>query len=658
MRNYVNLIKIFFISTLAIISTFQSLNSAAAGDVILDNGRSGTSSTGTWKTSSGANPYGSNSVYSKLSGNTYTYKFNLAAPGEYQVFARWTEWSNRRTSVPYDIIHSGGTSTIKVNQKQNGGKWNKLGTTWSFGSTATIKLRSLGSGTTCADAIRLVPVGGGNSAPVVKAIGSQSVNAGNKLSFNVSATDSDGASPVLSAQKLPPNAVFIDNNNGTGAFTWHTTAGDTGNYNVNFIATDTSDPTVTGRRTVPISVVDGSAGPVTLDNGQSGTSSVGTWKKSSGANPYGSNSVYSKLGGDTYTYKFNLAAPGEYQVFARWTEWSNRRTSVPYDIIHSGGTRTIKVNQRQNGGQWIKLGTTWNFGSTATIRIRSLGSGTTSADAIKIVPTGSNGGTKTTASNTTPSTATAVFQHNFNNEALHTYTQQDLKKTWNSLSGISPNAVKIVRDPDPSGSHGKSMQVFYAANSIISQNNSGAGWRTKIGRHKELYFAYDVYFENDAQFVLGGKLPGLGIPDYFSAAGVRPDGTDRWTGGLMWRENGKISNYIYHANQSGPYGDVIYWDDGPTGQVYFQKGKWNRIEMYYKMNTPGVLNGRLKGWLNGQLALDTNKIMYRMPGGEHLDIGNMAINTFYGGGDISWAPTKDQHIYFDNFVVSTQPITH
>jgi hypothetical protein len=166
-----------------------------------------------------------------------------------------------------------------------------------------------------------------------------------------------------------------------------------------------------------------------------------------------------------------------------------------------------------------------------------------------------------------------------------------------------------------------------------------------------------VYFEEDAEFTKGGKLPGLGILDWHSSAGKIPDGTDRWTGGLTWRADGKIGNYVYHANQPNIYGEIFLWDDGDAGQVYFKRGQWNRVEIYYKMNTPGVLDGRLQGWLNGELALDTSDIMYRMPGGEHLLIEAVQMYSMYGGG-ITFAPTTDQHIYFDNFVVSTQPITH
>jgi hypothetical protein len=49
--------------------------------LILDNGQSGTSFTGTWTTSNGAGFYGTNSVYSKTAGNTYRYAFNLTQSG-------------------------------------------------------------------------------------------------------------------------------------------------------------------------------------------------------------------------------------------------------------------------------------------------------------------------------------------------------------------------------------------------------------------------------------------------------------------------------------------------------------------------------------------------------------------------------------------------
>jgi hypothetical protein len=79
-------------------------------------------------------------------------------PGEYQVYAWWTEFSNRFTSVPYDVQYRDGTDTVTVDQTINGGRWNLLGA-WQFDTAATITIRSLGAGITSADAVRLVRVG-------------------------------------------------------------------------------------------------------------------------------------------------------------------------------------------------------------------------------------------------------------------------------------------------------------------------------------------------------------------------------------------------------------------------------------------------------------------------------------------------------------------
>ena len=296
MRNLDIVKKAIFTALVLTTSIFQGTSIAVADTLILDNDQSGTTFEGTWRISGGVEPYASNSLYASVNGASYTFTLDLATPGEYQVFARWTEYPNRRTSVPYDIIHKTGTSTVNVNQQQNGGTWQKLGSTWTFNNQATIRIRSLGNGTTSADAIKLVFI---------------------------------------------PNNTAFENS--------------------------------------------GAADTLILDNDQSGTSFEGTWRISGGVEPYASNSLYASVNGASYTFTLDLATPGEYQVFARWTEYPNRRTSVPYDIIHKTGTSTVNVNQQQNGGTWQKLGSTWTFNNQATIRIRSLGNGTTSADAIKLV---------------------------------------------------------------------------------------------------------------------------------------------------------------------------------------------------------------------------------------------------------------------------------
>ena len=74
-----------------------------ATEVIVDNAEdANTSRTGIWLNSGGANPYMANSVYSKIPGNTFTFKAELI-PETYAVYSRWTAWSSRPSSVPVTI---------------------------------------------------------------------------------------------------------------------------------------------------------------------------------------------------------------------------------------------------------------------------------------------------------------------------------------------------------------------------------------------------------------------------------------------------------------------------------------------------------------------------------------------------------------------------
>jgi hypothetical protein len=88
-------------------------------------------------------------------GGSYTYQVPLSAPGEYDVYLWWTEWPSRNAAIPVEVTHAGGIASSTIDQRTNGGKWNLAGT-WTFGTSATVKIKSLGGGTTCADAVRFV----------------------------------------------------------------------------------------------------------------------------------------------------------------------------------------------------------------------------------------------------------------------------------------------------------------------------------------------------------------------------------------------------------------------------------------------------------------------------------------------------------------------
>jgi len=349
-------------------------------EVIVDNGQPGTSSTGPWMNSTGSNPYGGSSLYGPDPGSTYTFTTLLPETGRYEVYLWWTVKSTRLPNVPVEILHAMGSDVVEVNQLENGGRWNLLGA-WDFESTATITIQSLGNGSTCADAVRLVKPTEANLQPeaTIESITPNPASSGVEVLFNGKGSDPDGR---------------------VAAFRWHSSL----DGQLSELPAFSTSSLSSGLHTISFSVQDdhglwsreahgtlevgaATANPVVLDNGGPGTSYTGSWKLSGGTDFYGTSSLYSNQAGATYTFRPTLPGAGRYDVYLWWTEYSSRVTAVPVSIVHSAGTDVVYVNQHDDGSQWNLLGT-WEFGTTATVTIRSLGIGSTCADALQLVPAG------------------------------------------------------------------------------------------------------------------------------------------------------------------------------------------------------------------------------------------------------------------------------
>ncbi|MCW1926100.1 FAD-dependent oxidoreductase [Luteolibacter arcticus] len=71
--------------------------------------------------------------------------------GTQRVFLRWTSHTNRASNVPVVIQHAGGSTTVMVDQKSNGGRWNLLGI---FSGIQQVTVKTTGvNGYVIADAV-------------------------------------------------------------------------------------------------------------------------------------------------------------------------------------------------------------------------------------------------------------------------------------------------------------------------------------------------------------------------------------------------------------------------------------------------------------------------------------------------------------------------
>jgi hypothetical protein len=127
-------------------------------EVIVDNQAPTTTQTGIWNVSSGPNPWAGQSLYSATVNATFRWTPLLPLAGTYKVYAWWTYHASRSTTVPYQIRHQAGVSTVTVNQRNDalGGRWNLLGT-FQFAAGSAGSVTVLGeNGNACADAVRFV----------------------------------------------------------------------------------------------------------------------------------------------------------------------------------------------------------------------------------------------------------------------------------------------------------------------------------------------------------------------------------------------------------------------------------------------------------------------------------------------------------------------
>lgn len=349
-------------------------------DNLVDNGGPGTSYTGTWPVSGGNDYYGADSQWSR-DGTTYTWALGSQPEGQYEIYMWWSSWPSRASSVPVQVRHTGGVSTLSIDQSQNGGRWNSIGI-FNLDSASLVRITAASGSTvsTCADAVLFEYIGG-NSPPAayIDSIDPNPAEPGQVVTFAGHGTDNEG--PIAAYQwESDLDGVLA------GSASFAASDLSEGTHEILFFVQDEeglwSEPAV---RTLVIEIP---PEEIIIDNSGSGTSFTGTWPVSGGAGCYGPNSLWSR-DGSTYTWTFTPAASGHYEVSMWWTEYSSRSSSIPVRIeYYDNGltSATLTINQQHDGSRWNSLGTYFFQAGGAyrvTITAASGSTVSTCADAVR-----------------------------------------------------------------------------------------------------------------------------------------------------------------------------------------------------------------------------------------------------------------------------------
>jgi hypothetical protein len=89
---------------------------------------------------------------------------------------------------------------------------------------------------------------------------------------------------------------------------------------------------------------------------------------------------------NTATWTPTIPTAGSYKVYAGWTAHPNRATDAKYTVTHAGGDTLVTIDQEQNNGTWVLLGT-YNLapGSGHKVSLTDQANGYVIADAIQLL---------------------------------------------------------------------------------------------------------------------------------------------------------------------------------------------------------------------------------------------------------------------------------
>lgn len=216
------------------------------------------------------------------------------------------------------------------------------------------------------------------------------------------------------------------------------------------------------------------------------------------------------------------------------------------------------------------------------------------------------------------------------------YTLEQWKAEWPGCEfedGVREGRLLVVN-----GGASNWLRVQFAVGGIGPQQG-GAGWRWPFGNKEAAELRYAVCFSPGFDFVKGGKLPGLcGGPK--NVSGGRPaNGTNGFSARLMWRKDGKGEAYVYHKNQKDDYGDRFAFPE----DFRFPTGVPVQVRLAVAMNAPGQRNGSLRVWITlpGQAERAVVQCMdLEWRSVDRFGVDSLYFETFHGGNDSSWAPSR------------------
>jgi hypothetical protein len=167
----------------------------------------------------------------------------------------------------------------------------------------------------------------------------------------------------------------------------------------------------------------------------------------------------------------------------------------------------------------------------------------------------------------------------------------------------------------------------------------------------EFTLTYDVRFTEAFQFVISGKLHGLGPKKRVTGGNdMNPEG---WSARVVWKKEGAPATYLYVQDKESP------WGVGDTAETFrFIKGRYHAVSLHVRLNDPAsASNGSASIYVDGRKVVESTGQRFRASDTPDSLIQQFLFSTFHGGNKPKHAPRDEDGnytevvAYFDNIAV-------
>ncbi len=220
----------------------------------------------------------------------------------------------------------------------------------------------------------------------------------------------------------------------------------------------------------------------------------------------------------------------------------------------------------------------------------------------------------------------------------------------------SRNRVSSISD----GVEGNGVNVAVTAGSHFGTAAQYRFGDQGLSDPDELYYRYFIRLPEGFKNYGTGKIPGpAGLYGSSGRNQIKPtDSNPGWSARMQFspstlpaaNNTTAIGFYVYHRDQARSAGDSFVWDEATALLTH---GTWHCVEGHVSMNTPGVRDGLLEGWVDEQLAFYKDDFRFLGSKDGALGVQSFWLDTYFGGGDPAPGALNFQ---FDELVLSADRV--